>query len=348
LREDSTRLTITVVVPTYNSRHIEACLRSILNQTETKLQEVIVVDDASTDNTVETIREIQAIDSSQRIACIRLERNSGPSAAKNAGIQRASGTHIACIDSDMVLERDCIARLVDDSQDSGSIGTMAYFMVPREASALTRVIGYDLEFRLSRILRAKPWVEVGKLGTGATLFTKQSLLEAGLFDLSRRVGEDTALSYRLRELGGKLVISGRARCLHYWQSRGLRSYIGQQVGYGEGILQAYLDSRRIPPDPVSSPLLRFEALLAAISILALLISPFSNLFPWVALVAVLLQIALDSQAVLWIARRRRDRSAALLAPLAFLVRNYSWAASLVAVALRRITGRFHHSKISSV
>ncbi len=340
-------LTITAVIPTYNSSHIEACLKSILSQTEEKLTEVIVVDDASTDNTVEKILQAQSKDSVQRVALVRLERNSGPSAAKNAGIRKASGTHIACIDSDMVLESDCIAKLVEDSLASGSVGTMAYFLVPSEASALTRVIGYDLEFRLSRVLQERPWVEAGKLGTGATLFSKRSLLEAGLFDVSRRVGEDTALSYRLKELGGKLVISGRARCLHYWQSRGLRSYISQQVGYGEGILQAYLDARRIPPDPVSSPLLRFEALLAAISILALLISPFSILILWVAPVAVLLQIAMDFQAVLWILRRKHDRLAALLAPLVFLVRNYSWAASMVRVAFRRLAGTFHRSKSAS-
>lgn len=346
MNKDTSSVTVTAVIPTYNSGHIEACLQSILSQTEDKLREIVVVDDASTDNTVEKILQVKSNDSSQRVTLVRLEQNSGPSAAKNAGIQRASGTHIACIDSDMVLENDCIVRLVEDSEESGSIGTMAYFLVPRQANLLTRVIGYDLEFRLSRILRERPWVEVGKLGTGATLFTKKSLLEAGLFDVSRRVGEDTALSYRLKELGGKLVISGRARCLHYWQNRGLGSYIGQQVGYGEGILQAYLDARRIPPDPVSSPLLRFEAILAAISILGLLVSIFLNLFLWIGLGAVVLQIFMDSPAAIWIARRRHDRSAALLAPLIFLVRNYSWAASLGVVAVRRLIGAFRRSRSS--
>lgn len=343
---DASNLSITAVVATYNSRHIEACLKSILTQTEANLREVIVVDDASTDNTAETIRDVQANDPTRRIALIRLEQNTGPSAAKNAGIQRASGTHVACIDSDMVLERDCIARLVEDSKESGAAGTMAYYLVPREASALTRVIGYDLEFRLSRILRERSWVEVGKVGTGATLFTKRSLLEAGLFDVGRRVGEDTALSYRLKELGARLVISRRARCLHYWQSRGLRSYVGQQVGYGEGILRAYLDARGMPPDPVSSPLLRGEALLAAVSIVALVASPFANLFLWIALVALLLQIVADSPAALWIARHMRDHSAALLAPVVFLVRNYSWAASLVVVSFKRVAGVFSRSNSS--
>ncbi len=344
MSKDTPNVTITAVIPTFNSGHIETCLKSILSQTEEKLREVIVVDDASTDSTVERVLQVKSTDSAQRVTLLRLERNSGPSAAKNAGIQKASGTHIVCIDSDMVLEKDCIARLVEDSQASGSVGTMAYFLVPRELPVLTRVIGYDLEFRLSRILGGRQWVEVGKLGTGATLFTKRSLLEAGLFEVNRRVGEDTALSYRINELGGKLVISKRARCLHYWQSRGLGSYVGQQVGYGEGILQAYFDSRRIPSDPVSSPLLRFEAIIAAVSILAIGLSPILNLLLWIGLVSVLLQISMDSPAVLWIARVKGDHEAALLAPLVFLMRNYSWAASLVVVAFKRLKGAFRRSK----
>ena len=347
MSNESSNVTITAVIPSYNSSHIEACLKSILKQTEKRLIEVIVVDDASTDDTVQKILRVKSDDSAEIVTLVRLDRNSGPSASKNAGIQRATGTHIACIDSDMVLENDCLAKLVDDSLEAGSVGTMAYFLVPREASTLTRVIGYDLEFRLSRIIMGRKWVQVGKLGTGATLFTKSSLLEAGLFDVSRRVGEDTALSYRLSELGGKLIVSGRAKCVHYWQSRGLDSYIKQQVGYGEGILQAYIDSRRMPTDPVSSPLLRFEAILAAVSILALLISPVVNLFLWLGLVAVLLQIVMDFRAALWIARRKNDLSAALLAPLVFLLRNYSWAASLVVVAFKRLYGVSRRSKSSS-
>jgi glycosyltransferase involved in cell wall biosynthesis len=344
LSRDRATAIISAVIPTYNSRHIEACLKSILNQTEANLREIIVVDDASTDNTVEKVREVQSNDPTQRVALVRLGRNSGPSTAKNVGIQKASGALVACIDSDVVLEKDCIEKLVEDSRESSSIGTMAYFLVPREAGALTRVIGYDLEFRLSRILRERPWAAVGKLGTGATLFTKSSLLDAGLFDVNRRVGEDTALSYRLGELGGKLVISRRARCFHYWQSRGLGSYIRQQVGYGEGILQAYLDSRRIPRDPVSSPLLRLNALLAAGSLAMFFLSFLLTWLFWLSLIMFVAQIVLDLPAASWILARKRDVAAGLLTPLVLLTRNYSWAASLVSVSVKLLARRLRGSK----
>ncbi len=325
---------ISAIVPTHNSQHIEACLRSILRQTEASLREIIVVDDASTDDTVDRILEVKAADVSKRVELLRLEPNSGPSAAKNAGIATASGDYIVTVDSDMVLEEGCLRQLKGDLLEAEASAAMAYFLVPHEMRVLTRVIGYDLEFRLSRVLKGRPWREVGKLGTGATLFVKKDLQEAGLFDETRRVGEDTALSYRLGEMRRRLVISSRARCWHYWQSRGWIAYVRQQVGYGEGIVRAYLDAKGVPRDPVSSPLLRVNALLAAGSVVALLVSPFVNLLVWFALALFLMQIIVDLRVDVWISARRRDVAAGLLAPLVFLVRNYSWAASLVTVVLK--------------
>lgn len=339
-------MTISAVVPAYNSKYIEMCLQSILNQSNAKLSEVIVVDDASTDDTVDRILKVRSADPSGRVSLLRLERNSGPSAAKNMGISKALGSHIATIDSDEVLKEDCLNVLSEDLLESHASAAMGFCLVPREMQVLTRVIGYELEFRLTRVLRGRHWVEVGKVGTGASLFPKERLVEAGLFDESRRMGEDTALSYRMGELGRKLVLSGRAKSLHYWQSRGLRAYVRQQVGYGEGIIQAYLSARRMPHDPISSPLLRFNALLAAGSLITLLLSPFLNWLLWISLFAVLIQVVIDLPTAAWILRRKRDGAAGLLSPLLLLVRNYAWAASLISGTLKVLSGRLRHSKSS--
>lgn len=89
---------VSVVVPTYNRAHlIERCLHSILNQTYSDL-EIIVVDDCSTDNTQEIVNAI----SDSRIKYYRLEHNSGACAARNFGIDKSQGEYIAFQDSDDV------------------------------------------------------------------------------------------------------------------------------------------------------------------------------------------------------------------------------------------------------
>lgn len=91
-----TDFSISVVIPTYNrSKTIKSCLDSVLSQTYSPL-EIIVVDDCSTDETVAIAQSY----SDPRIRCIVLEKNSGAQAARNRGILEAKGDWIAFQDSD--------------------------------------------------------------------------------------------------------------------------------------------------------------------------------------------------------------------------------------------------------
>ncbi|MCK4358960.1 MAG: glycosyltransferase family 2 protein [Candidatus Cloacimonetes bacterium] len=87
---------ISVVIPVYNrEKRIRYCLDSVLNQTYSTL-DIIVVDDCSTDKTVQVIKSY----SDPRIRCIVLDKNSGAQAARNRGIKEAKGEWIAFLDSD--------------------------------------------------------------------------------------------------------------------------------------------------------------------------------------------------------------------------------------------------------
>ena len=89
---------VSVVIPAYNRAGlIGRAIDSVLQQTHADL-EVIVVDDASTDNTGEVVKAI----GDTRIRYIRCERNAGASAARNTGIAAAAGRFVAFLDSDDV------------------------------------------------------------------------------------------------------------------------------------------------------------------------------------------------------------------------------------------------------
>ena len=87
---------VSIIIPTYNRANVLArSIYSVLNQTYNEI-EVIVVDDSSTDSTIEIITGIN----DPRLKLIRLPINSGPSAARNAGIKASTGEYIAFQDSD--------------------------------------------------------------------------------------------------------------------------------------------------------------------------------------------------------------------------------------------------------
>tara|TARA_Y100000590_G_scaffold470772_1_gene669992 strand:- start:43476 stop:44312 length:837 start_codon:yes stop_codon:yes gene_type:complete len=85
---------ISVIIPTFNRAHtLKRCLDSVLNQTYPPF-EIIVVDDGSTDNTKELLKDYEG-----KIIVHKIE-NSGVSSARNYAIERCSGDWVALLDSD--------------------------------------------------------------------------------------------------------------------------------------------------------------------------------------------------------------------------------------------------------
>lgn len=108
---------VSVIVPIYNvEKYIRRCVNSILNQTYTDI-EIILVDDGSPDNCPQICDDYSKIDS--RIKVIH-KKNGGLSDARNAGMAVAKGQYISFIDSDDYVSNDFIKTLLDTmiSEDS--------------------------------------------------------------------------------------------------------------------------------------------------------------------------------------------------------------------------------------
>ena len=99
---------ISVVVPVYNvEAYLERCLDSLINQTLSDI-EIICVNDGSTDSSPEKLEEFAKKDS--RIKIINQE-NGGLSAARNTGIEAATGEYIGFVDSDDYVDLDFYEKL---------------------------------------------------------------------------------------------------------------------------------------------------------------------------------------------------------------------------------------------
>lgn len=97
---------ISIILPVYNGEDIiEKCIKSILNQTYENF-ELIIINDASSDNTTNIINEISKKDS--RIKIIHNKKNSGVSKSRNLGIEEATGEYITFIDSDDFYEKNAL------------------------------------------------------------------------------------------------------------------------------------------------------------------------------------------------------------------------------------------------
>lgn len=101
---------ISIIVPIYNvENYLEECLKSICNQTERNL-EIILINDGSSDRSLKICEEYLSED--DRIILINQNRK-GVSAARNAGVTKASGEYIGFVDSDDWILPDMYKNLLE-------------------------------------------------------------------------------------------------------------------------------------------------------------------------------------------------------------------------------------------
>lgn len=185
---------ISVIVPVYNiQNYIKRCVESIVNQTFTNLQ-IILVDDGSTDESGKICDEMAASDT--RIEVFH-KSNGGLSDARNFGLERARGKYIAFVDGDDYIDSDMYESLykaiVTNAADIASCGYYEVFddktytmCCAKETVVLDRVKAYEALFSRGAIL-------------GCTNVNK--LFRENVFDNIRyKVGiqsEDLELLYRI-------------------------------------------------------------------------------------------------------------------------------------------------------
>ena len=99
---------VSIILPIYNAeKYLERCLESIITQTYANI-EIILINDGSTDNSINIIKEYAIKDS--RIIIIDKE-NEGVSVARNIGILKARGKYICFVDADDYIEKSMIEKM---------------------------------------------------------------------------------------------------------------------------------------------------------------------------------------------------------------------------------------------
>lgn len=106
---------VSVIIPVFNGREfIDKIMKCLKNQTYNNL-EIIIVDDGSTDKSLDIIRKYAADDNRIKVLS---QANMGPGAARNAGLKIAAGEYVAFVDADDYIPDDYIQVLVSEIKDN--------------------------------------------------------------------------------------------------------------------------------------------------------------------------------------------------------------------------------------
>ena len=188
---------VSVVIPAYNEeKYLPLCLESIRKQDYAGVYEVIVVDNASTDNTVRL-----ALNWGAKVV---YESKKSPACARQKGTETAKGEIIAFIDADSQAPT-CwlsviVSRFTKEPETVVIGGPYAYFDAGRIAK-IASYIGHFIVIHLDQLFRKA--LNKGSAIWGTNFAVRRSvLLEVGGFDTSIKFyGEGYELSLRLRKAG---------------------------------------------------------------------------------------------------------------------------------------------------
>ena len=197
---------VSIIIPTFNgASRIGNCLDALLQQTAGRNAEILVVNDGSTDNTVDVVG---------RYPGVRLitQANAGPAAARNRGALEAQGTIILFTDDDCVPTPDWLDAMLEPFQDAEVVGAKGVYRT-RQKSLVARFvqIEYEDRYRLMSHLDSIDFID-----TYSAAFRRERFLEMAGYDTSFPVAcaEDVELSYRMSARGWKMKFVPTAAVYH--------------------------------------------------------------------------------------------------------------------------------------
>lgn len=182
---------VSVIIPTYNySRFIAEAIQSVLDQTMPPA-EIVVVDDGSTDDTANVVRQF-----APAVKYVRQE-NAGVCAARNRGVQESNGELLAFLDADDIYLPASLEKQVARFNGGVDLGLVhcGLRLFDNETGETIREIVDGGEDNVADNLLL--WEGPVIAGPGAIVVRREAFENVGGFDTAMKVGEDWDFCYRV-------------------------------------------------------------------------------------------------------------------------------------------------------
>jgi glycosyltransferase involved in cell wall biosynthesis len=188
---------ISVVIPSYNSeKYIAETLKTVFNQTYNDY-EIIVSDDGSSDNTLEIVKDVfrKFPDKNTKLL---INKHEGPGAARNRGIEAASGKWVSFLDSDDRWLEQKLQKVVDFISCNSEINLVCHSEIWHTDNG-EKMLDYSASYN-KKINPFLSFYRQNCLSTSAVTVKREFLIKAGMFDESLPSAQDYDLWLRLSML----------------------------------------------------------------------------------------------------------------------------------------------------
>ena len=211
--------TVSVIIPNWNGKqHLDDCLSSVLDQTFESI-EIILVDNGSTDRSVEFVRE-----RFPSVRIIRNNKNLGFAGGTNVGIRASQAEYIITLNNDTIVAPNWVEELLKIVPFHEEVGLCQSKLIKLHEPGI--IDGIGIAMRSNGAPRAighgeqdkgqhERVMEVFGASAGAALYKREMLNDIGLFDEDFfAFGEDIDLSWRARLRGWKCLSVPKSLVYH--------------------------------------------------------------------------------------------------------------------------------------
>ncbi|MBL7160152.1 MAG: glycosyltransferase [Candidatus Aenigmarchaeota archaeon] len=203
---------VSVIVPVYNSgKYIQKTIEALLEQ-DFRDFEIILVDDGSTDETLDIIEDFTK---NKKIKLIK-QKHAGPARARNNGAKKSSGDILLFTDSDCAPLRNWIREMVLPFKNEEIAGVQGTCKTSQTAF-MSKFVQFEIEHEYEKMRNGfKKSGNIDFIGAYSAAYRKKIFLKEGGFNESFKTssGEDAELSFRLSEKGYKFFFNPNAIVFH--------------------------------------------------------------------------------------------------------------------------------------
>lgn len=191
---------VTIIVPAFNEENDVHRGINALKKVKYPHVEFLVINDGSTDNTSQVIK--QHIKNDDRFKFIDRQENKGKANTLNQGIEVAKGELVACMDADSMVEPRILKKTVQYFNDDPNMGAVTVSVVAHNPQGwLEKLIDIEYHIGLSLFIKIKSFFNAVFVTPGPfSLYRKKFLQKIGGFDPTN-ITEDLEIAYRLQKNG---------------------------------------------------------------------------------------------------------------------------------------------------
>src|SRR5690606_30722711 len=210
---------ISVIIPVYNAeKYLKRCLESLINSLVDELEvEIILVNDGSSDTSLDICRDFKT-----KYDYIKVfdQNNQGPSAARNLGLQNATGEWIVFVDSDDYVEKNYFERIITEINTHTDIDIFVFNYYKTTDSKCTE---HKVFNKFNQVFNHINILEILKntndfkylLFPVNKVYKGELIRKYGFFDNEIRFGEDALFNLRLFFYAQKLIFIDKALYNYY-------------------------------------------------------------------------------------------------------------------------------------